>query len=151
MPFTDKPGRAGTTAGAASKGGNKPGKSIGAVRKPRAKGRNNNMMDIDQGPTGRPIGRFPMTTGGATGGNKRGVRKGRGASAAAGRGGKHGGAAGRGGSRKGGKREPLSKEKLDMDLDSYMMKDAGTAKTTLDADLESYMMGVSDLPTQIGA
>lgn len=38
-----------------------------------------------------------------------------------------------------------------MDLDSYMMRDAKTAKTTLDADLESYMLGgASDIPQQIG-
>lgn len=124
------------------------GAAIGAVRKPRSNNKNSNMMDIDQGPSGRPVGRFPRTTA-DDGSNKGGRRGGRGGtSAGRGRGGGRGGS--RGG-RGGAKKAPLTRDNLDADLDSYMMRDANTAKTTLDADLENYMLGVSDIPQQIGA
>lgn len=133
-------------SGRGGRGGRRGGSAVGAVRKPRSSGRNN-MMDIDQGPSGRPVGRFPRTT--TDDSSKRGGRGGGrgGASTVRGRGGKRGGT--RGG--RGGKKAPLSRENLDADLDSYMMRDASTAKTTLDADLENYMLGVSDIPQQIGA
>lgn len=51
---------------------------------------------------------------------------------------RRGGRGGRGG-RQGGRPVPLSQEKLDMDLDNYMMSDTKTARSTLDQDLDSYM------------
>lgn len=146
-----KPQRSG---GNARRGGKAAGSGVGAVRKARGGGRNSNMMDIDQGPSGRPVGRFPITTGGK---NKKGGKRGGNAAAPAARGaagGKRGGRAGREGKGKGDqqKKKPVTKESLDMDLDNYMMRDEKTAKTTLDADLESYMLGgASDIPQQIGA
>lgn len=97
------------------------------------------MMDIDQGPSGRPVGRFPMTA------NKRGGKEdGR-------RGGSRPNRGGRGGAKKGGERKGKpTKENLDMELDKYMMKDPKTAKSSLDNDLDSYMLGATDLPQQIG-
>lgn len=130
-------------------GSRRGGAAIGAVRKPRSKGPGNNMMDIDQGPTGRPVGRFARTTaddGSKKGGRRVGGRGGASAGRGRGRGGSRGGRGGRGD-----KKTPVSRENLDADLDSYMMRDANTAKTTLDADLENYMLGVSDIPQQIGA
>lgn len=41
-----------------------------------------------------------------------------------------------------GRRVPMSAEKLDKDLDQFMMKDPQVAKTRLDKDLEGYMMDV---------
>jgi len=110
------------------------------------------MMDIDQPPAaGRPIGRFPRTTtDDGPNGKRKGTKVGRGG-AVAGRGGKRGGASS-GGRRRGGKKAaPLNREKLDMDLDNYMMRDEKTAKVSLDQDLDEYMMGMTDIPQQIGA
>lgn len=60
--------------------------------------------------------------------------------------GRRGGSPGRRGGQRGGRggsrgrgTTPLSRERLDMDLDSYMMKDAKTARTTLDNDLDAFM------------
>ena len=50
----------------------------------------------------------------------------------------------------GSKKMEISRDTLDADLDSYMMRDEKTAKTSLDADLENYMMGTGSFPTQIG-
>lgn len=44
----------------------------------------------------------------------------------------------RGGSNR---RAPLSADRLDRDLDSYMLRDKSTGAKMLDADLDSYMMG----------
>ena len=108
---------------------------MGGVRKPRQQKRDNRMMDIDETSGSRPASRGPKTQDGAKRGGKAG---GRGGSAARG---------GRGGRPKA---VPVTRENLDMDLDSYMMRDATTAKTTLDTDLENYMLGTSDFPQQIG-
>lgn len=47
----------------------------------------------------------------------------------------------RGGPRSGGGRPPLSADRLDRDLDAYMLRDKSTGAKILDADLDSYMMG----------
>lgn len=80
-------------------------------------------MDIDQGPrSGGPSGR----------------QRGRGGSPSR-RGGRRGtGRGGRGGSRRGG-RVPPNKDKLDMDLDNYMLGDSKTGRSILDTDLDKYM------------
>lgn len=127
-------GRRGGRGGSSGRGGRSNG--IGAVRKPARQPRSSNMMDVDQGPSGRPIGRFPMTAG------KKGGKRGAGA-ARGGRGGARGG-------KKGERKPKPTKENLDMDLDKYMMKDPKTAKSNLDNDLDSYMLGATDLPQQIG-
>lgn len=167
MPFRDDAPRSRAPASAPRRNNNnnnrnqpqqnvsrRGGNAVGAVRKPR--GRNDRMMDIDQGPSGRPVGRFPMTTS-AGRGNGRGRNTGNARNSvapASERGGRKS-ARGRGGARRGGrggeKKTPATRENLDADLENYMMRDSNTAKVTLDTDLENYMMGVTDLPAQIGA
>lgn len=85
-------------------------------------------MDIDQGPrSGGPAGRQKGRSGSPS---RRGV---------ASRGGRRGsGRGGRGGSRRGG-RAPPNKDKLDMELDNYMLGDSKTGRSILDTDLDKYM------------
>lgn len=156
MPFggvastSARPSTSSSTNKPSRRGGPRMGGSgSGPVRKPR-QNRRSNMMDIDQGPSGRPVGRFPRTTAEDGGNRKKGGRGGA-VAGRGGRGGKRGGAAGRGGRRGGKSGAPLNRENLDKDLDSYMMRDEKTAKTTLDQDLDDYMMGMTDIPEQIGA
>lgn len=105
---------------------------MGGVRKPRQQKRDNRMMDIDEAPGSRPAARGPKKQDAAKRGGKAGGR---------------GGSAARGGRAKA---APVTRENLDMDLDSYMMRDATTAKASLDTDLESYMLGTGEFPQQIG-
>lgn len=82
-------------------------------------------MEIDREPhSGGPAGRR-----GGRGGSpsRRGGRRGTG----------RGGRAGRGGGRRG--RAPPNKDKLDMDLDNYMLGDSKTGRSILDNDLDKYM------------
>ncbi|KAK9727663.1 hypothetical protein K7432_001646 [Basidiobolus ranarum] len=87
-------------------------------------------------PKGRANPNGGITVRGAAGnqtqprGNGRGGRSGRG-----GRGSHRGGRGGRAN----GKSGPKSKDDLDKELDSFMMKDDKTAKTRLDDELEAYM------------
>lgn len=78
---------------------------------------------------------------GSSRGQARGVNK----AGSAGRGGKGGGRntprGGRGGGRRGGRGQrskPLSKDDLDNDLASYMLKDKNHGAKTLDDDLDTY-------------
>ncbi|PJF19008.1 hypothetical protein PSACC_01176 [Paramicrosporidium saccamoebae] len=99
-------------------------------------------MDIDRGEHGgrggRGRGRGRGGRGGYGGRGGHGGRGGRGNSP------QRGQSAGRGfssrrGRNAGASRAPLDKDKLDMDLDNYMMTDSKAGRSILDNDLDSYM------------
>ena len=85
------------------------------------------MMDVDSGYN-------PGRRGGSP---SRGAGRGRGRGRTGGRG--NGARSGRPASG-GGRREPPNKDRLDMDLDNYMIGDSKTGRSVLDQDLDSYMM-----------
>lgn len=85
------------------------------------------MMDVDSGHNPGRRGGSPSR--GAGRGRGRGRTGGRGSGARSGR-----PASG------GGRREPPNKDRLDMDLDNYMIGDSKTGRSVLDQDLDSYMM-----------
>lgn len=81
------------------------------------------MMDVDSG------------HGSPTRGAGRGRGRGRGR-----QGGRGGARSGRPASSSGGRRGAPNKDRLDMDLDNYMMGDTKTGKSILDHDLDNYML-----------
>lgn len=107
------PGRPGRSAAASpARGGGRIGKKRGDGRRGASSSR---AMQVDQSSR-------------ADGG--RSLRRGR------------GGAARRGGGRGGrARQQPPTRERLDTDLEKYMLRDRTTGTSVLDADLDAYMLG----------